>query len=78
MSSPARSRTFRRSLHLRAIRIWLPRWRRRAFFLFGGITVGGLAVAMAILADRAQFLFALLHSRYPNNAWTKQNPFYYD
>ena len=65
MSSPARSRTFRRSLHLRAIRIWLPRWRRRAFFLFGGITVGGLAVAMAILADRAQFLFALLHGRWP-------------
>ncbi len=64
-SSIVRSRTFRRSLQLRAIRIWLPRWRRRALFLLGGIAVGGLAVVMAVLADRAQLLFAVLHGRWP-------------
>jgi H+/Cl- antiporter ClcA len=64
-SARPRSRPLRRSLRLRALRIWLPRWRRRCVFLFGGMTVGGLAVAMAFLADRVQTLFAGLHGRYP-------------
>ena len=65
LSARPRFRSLRRSLHLRAIRIWLPRWRRRFFFLFGGIVVGALAVAMATLADRSQALFAGLHARDP-------------
>ena len=32
--------------------------RRRALFLIGGVVVGLMAVAMAVLADRAQILFA--------------------
>ena len=44
-------------LRHRALRDWWPRWRRRALFVAGGIAVGALAVAMAILADRAQGLF---------------------
>lgn len=36
------------------------RWQRRATFLFGGIVVGGAAVALALLADQAQHLFGLL------------------
>ncbi len=33
-SARPRFRSLRRSFHLRAIRIWLPQWRRRFFFLF--------------------------------------------
>ena len=44
--APRRHRTLRHALQLRAIRIWWPRWRRRALFLFGGIVVGGLAAEM--------------------------------
>ena len=65
MSSSPRHRTLRRSLRLRAFRIWWPRIRRRAIYLFGGLAVGGLAVAMALLADRAQSLFAALVDRSP-------------
>ena len=36
------------------------RWRRRAIFLLGGVAVGAAAVALALLADQAQRLFALL------------------
>ena len=60
---PRRRRSFRRSLRLRALRIWWPRVRRRALFLFGGIAVGGLAILMAALADRAQALFAAITQR---------------
>ncbi len=61
----SRRRSLRRSLRLRALRIWLPRFKRRALFLFGGITVGGLAVLMAVLADRAQGLFAAVVGHAP-------------
>ncbi|MGI3901678.1 MAG: chloride channel protein [Janthinobacterium lividum] len=61
--SSRRRRSLRRSLRLRALRIWLPRFKRRAVFLLGGIAVGGLAVLMAALADKAQSLFAALHHR---------------
>ena len=63
MPPSSRRRTLRRSLRLRALRIWLPRLRRRAFYLVGGIAVGGLAVAMALLADQAQALFAAITAR---------------
>jgi H+/Cl- antiporter ClcA len=49
--------------HLR--HIWWPRWRRRVLFVVGGLTVGGLAVAMAQLADRAQALFHLMTAAWP-------------
>ena len=65
MSPPSRRRSLRRSLRLRALRIWLPRFKRRAMFLFGGIAVGALAVLMAKLADEAQALFAGLAARAP-------------
>jgi len=39
--------------------------RRRGLFLIGGVVVGLLAVAMAILADKAQLLFALVDDRWP-------------
>jgi H+/Cl- antiporter ClcA len=42
------------------------RWQRRVLFLAGGLVVGALAAALAVLADRAQELFAmvLVQSRY--------------
>ncbi len=42
------------------------RWQRRILFLAGGLVVGALAAALAVLADRAQELFAtvLQQSRY--------------
>lgn len=49
---PSRYRYVRHALHLS--RIALRRWRRRTFFLIGGLMVGGAAVAMALLADAAQ------------------------
>ena len=60
MSSKPRS-----SLHARVKTIWWPRWRRRALFLLGGLAVGGLAVAMAQTADRAQALFHLVVAQWP-------------
>jgi H+/Cl- antiporter ClcA len=46
------------SRSLRGVRlVWLPRWRRRALFVLGGLTVGGLAVALAFLSDEAQAIF---------------------
>ncbi|HLI20018.1 MAG TPA: chloride channel protein [Stellaceae bacterium] len=51
---------------LRALRVLSAHWQRRAIFLLGGIVVGAAAVALALLADQAQILFARLlgHSRY--------------
>jgi H+/Cl- antiporter ClcA len=46
------------SRSIRGVRlVWIPRWRRRALFVLGGLTVGGLAVALAFLADEAQAIF---------------------
>jgi len=42
-----------------------PTLRRRGLFLVGGIVVGLLAVAMALLADKAQALFSALAGRWP-------------
>lgn len=46
----------------RALRVVSIRWRRHAIFLLGGIAIGAVAVALALLADQAQRLFALLLS----------------
>ena len=40
--------------------------RRRGLFIFGGIATGGLAIAMAALADRAQLLFLAIRTHWPN------------
>jgi H+/Cl- antiporter ClcA len=55
-----------RDSHLRLARITSARWQRRAMFLLGGIAIGAAAVALALIADRAQATFALLlaKSRY--------------
>ena len=60
-----RNRTLRRSLHLRARRIWLPKLRRRSLFLLGGLATGAAAVTMAVLADKAQILFFSAEHRWP-------------
>ena len=59
------ARHLTRRLHLGLRYIWWPRWRRRSLFLVGGLTVGGLAVALALLSDRAQLLFQAVYQRYP-------------
>jgi H+/Cl- antiporter ClcA len=50
--------------YLRLAKVTSARWQRRAVFLLGGIAVGVAAVALALLADRAQALFALLLARF--------------
>jgi H+/Cl- antiporter ClcA len=56
-----RFRAFRR-----LSRVTVLRWQRRVLFLAGGIVVGSMAAALAVLSDRAQELFniALLQSQY--------------
>jgi H+/Cl- antiporter ClcA len=51
---------------LRLVRLTSARWQRRAIFLLGGVAVGAVAVALAMLADWAQlaFAFVLAKSRY--------------
>ena len=46
--------------HVRRVKVTSARWQRRAVFFLGGIAVGAAAVALALLADRAQFVFAQL------------------
>ncbi|EHR04055.1 chloride channel protein [Bradyrhizobium sp. WSM471] len=52
--------------HKRLFRLTSARWQRRAIFVLGGIGVGAAAVALAQLADLAQYAFTLLlaKSRY--------------
>jgi H+/Cl- antiporter ClcA len=52
--------------HKRLFRLTSARWQRRAVFVLGGIGVGAAAVALAQLADLAQYAFTLLlaKSRY--------------
>ncbi|UDL94304.1 chloride channel protein [Lichenihabitans sp. PAMC28606] len=45
--------------------VWWPMWRRRALFVVGGLAVGGLAVAMAKMADAAQGLFHGMVTMWP-------------
>ena len=50
----------------RSVRVTSARWQRRGIFLLGGVVVGIVAVALAVLADWAQEAFnaVLAHSRY--------------
>ncbi|MET3901282.1 H+/Cl- antiporter ClcA [Devosia sp. UYZn731] len=43
----------------------MPKLRRRALFLVGGLLIGVAAVCMALLADKAQLAFAIMRERYP-------------
>ncbi|MEH2513215.1 H+/Cl- antiporter ClcA [Nitrobacteraceae bacterium AZCC 1564] len=43
---------------------WMPRWQRRAFFVAGGLAVGGVAVGIAYFADLAQAMFRTMHAAY--------------
>src|SRR5215469_1138137 len=54
---------FRAGRYHRLARVTSARWQRRTIFLLGGITVGAAAVALTLLADRAQAAFALLLAR---------------
>jgi H+/Cl- antiporter ClcA len=47
----------------RLFQVGVVRWRRRILFLAGGLLVGALAAALALLADQAQQLFATVLSR---------------
>ena len=47
----------------RLLKLTSARWQRRAIFLLGGVVVGADAVALALLADKAQVAFALLLSQ---------------
>ncbi|MBS0220951.1 MAG: chloride channel protein [Proteobacteria bacterium] len=51
---------FQTGRYPRFIRVMSTRWQRRVVFLLGGVAVGASAVALALLADRAQAAFALL------------------
>src|SRR5271155_887799 len=59
-------RHFLSERRLRSVKVISERWQRRALFVLGGIAVGAAAVALAVLADRAQLVFATLvaKSRY--------------
>jgi H+/Cl- antiporter ClcA len=46
--------------HLRFARVVTTRWRRRAVFLIGGVTVGAAAVGLALASDWVQAEFQLL------------------
>ncbi|MGE5157610.1 MAG: chloride channel protein [Gemmatimonas sp.] len=47
----------------RLLKLTSARWQRRAIFLLGGVVVGGAAVVLTLLADKAQLAFALLLSK---------------
>jgi H+/Cl- antiporter ClcA len=47
-----------RARHIRQVKVTSARWQRRVLFIAGGVGVGAVAVALAVLADRAQFVFA--------------------
>ena len=47
----------------RRLKLTSARWQRRAIFLLGGVVVGGAAVTLAVLADKAQLAFTLLLSK---------------
>jgi len=51
--------------HLRTLLIHSRRWRRRLVFVAGGLSVGLVAVALAIAADFAQAGFRIIALRWP-------------
>jgi H+/Cl- antiporter ClcA len=44
--------------HIRLVKVTSARWQRRVLFVAGGVAVGAIAVALAVLADGAQYVFA--------------------
>ena len=48
----------------RLVKVTSARWRQRAIFWIGGITVGAAAVVLAVLANEAQLLFMKLVGRW--------------
>lgn len=59
-----KSRSVRSVLAIRRRRA-MPKLRRRALFLMGGVLIGLAAVCMALLADAAQQLFVVMRTQYP-------------
>jgi H+/Cl- antiporter ClcA len=57
-------RPFLSDRHLRSVKVTSARWQRRAVFVVGGITVGAVAVALALAADWVQAEFHLLVTRW--------------
>jgi H+/Cl- antiporter ClcA len=53
-----------RGRHIRLVKVTSARWQRRVLFVAGGVAVGAAAVALAVLADRAQFVFAEIVARW--------------
>jgi H+/Cl- antiporter ClcA len=45
---------------VRSVKVTSERWQRRAVFVIGGVVIGAVAVALAMLADWAQLAFAAL------------------
>ena len=45
---------------VRSVKVTSERWQRRAVFVLGGVVIGAVAVALAMLADWAQLAFAAL------------------
>jgi H+/Cl- antiporter ClcA len=50
--------------HLRSVKVTSARWQRRAVFVVGGVTVGAVAVALALAADWVQAEFHLLVAKW--------------
>jgi hypothetical protein len=57
---------FLSSRRVRSVKVTSERWQRRAVFVLGGVVIGAVAVALAMLADWAQLAFSALiaQSRY--------------
>jgi chloride channel protein, CIC family len=51
---------FLSSRRVRSVKVTSERWQRRAVFVLGGVVIGAVAVALAMLADWAQLAFAAL------------------
>src|SRR6201994_2208341 len=60
----ATMRPFLSDRRLRSVRVTSARWQRRAVFVVGGVTVGAVAVALALAADWVQAEFHLLVTRW--------------
>jgi hypothetical protein len=52
------------SRQLRTAKVTSAHWQRRAVFVIGGITVGAVAVAMALAADWVQVAFGLFVAKW--------------
>ncbi|HEX3441023.1 MAG TPA: chloride channel protein [Pseudolabrys sp.] len=57
-------RPFLSDRRLRSVKVTSARWQRRTVFVVGGVTVGAVAVALALAADWVQAEFHLLVTRW--------------